>query len=141
MMIDIKMLAMQARRVLEMFAQTVTDESKMMEIADMYPEWVGGEKLKNGNVRSYGVNADGETQLYSAIGEFTTDANYPPDTDITHYKKIGFEGGVAIWTQPYGAEDAYQLFGHVMHNGEEWESDCNNNVWEPGVYGWHKVED
>jgi hypothetical protein len=24
----------------------------------------------------------------------------------------------------------------VSHNGKHWISDVDNNVWEPGVYGW-----
>jgi hypothetical protein len=27
----------------------------------------------------------------------------------------------------------------VTHNGSTWVSIVDNNVWEPGVYGWEKV--
>lgn len=27
----------------------------------------------------------------------------------------------------------------VMHNGKTWQSTTDNNVWEPGVYGWEEV--
>ena len=27
----------------------------------------------------------------------------------------------------------------VKHNGKTWESDIDNNVWEPSVYGWSEV--
>ena len=25
-------------------------------------------------------------------------------------------------------------------NGEVWESTVDNNVWQPGVYGWEKIQ-
>lgn len=28
---------------------------------------------------------------------------------------------------------------NVTHNGKTWESLVDNNVWEPGVYGWTEV--
>jgi hypothetical protein len=27
----------------------------------------------------------------------------------------------------------------VTHNDQTWESTVDNNVWEPGVYGWQVV--
>ena len=35
-----------------------------------------------------------------------------------------------------GAHDAYNIGDKVTHNGKTWVSDVDNNVWEPGVYGW-----
>lgn len=29
----------------------------------------------------------------------------------------------------------------VAHNGKTWVSDVDNNVWEPGVYGWIEQSD
>lgn len=40
------------------------------------------------------------------------------------------------WRQPTGAQDAYAINAKVSHNNEHWISDYDNNVWEPGVYGW-----
>jgi len=47
---------------------------------------------------------------------------------------------VAEWRQPTGAQDAYHNGDKVTHNGSTWISTIDNNVWEPGVYGWNKVE-
>ena len=44
------------------------------------------------------------------------------------------------FTQPTGAHDAYAKGSHVMHNGTEWVSDLDANVWEPGVSGWTQVD-
>lgn len=46
----------------------------------------------------------------------------------------------APWQQPEGAHDAYKKGAEVSHKGSVWTSDVDNNVWEPGVYGWTKKE-
>jgi len=43
------------------------------------------------------------------------------------------------WVQPTGAGDAYPLGAVVTHNSFIWSSTVQDNVWEPGVYGWSKV--
>lgn len=133
--------AKQLRRALQLWAQTLTDESMMMEIADVYPKWNGNSKgYKLGDIISYGVNADGETQLYTVLQAHTSQADWTPDTATSLYKKVGFtDTGVSIWTQPLGATDAYNTGDVVEHNGQQWTSDVDGNVWEPGVYGWTVV--
>lgn len=130
--------AKQLRRALQLWAATLTDESTMMEIADIYPKWNGNSKsYKTGDIFSYGVNADGETQLYSVLQDHTSQTDWTPDTASSLYKKVGFtDSGVNIWTQPLGATDAYNKGDEVSHNGQIWTSDIDGNVWEPGVYGW-----
>lgn len=136
--------AQQARRVFELFAAQITDESVMMEVADMYPTW---EQLvekkgsyKAGTVFRWGVNDDGETQLWSFISDYTPVDTYTPEQDIAHYKKIGItESGVPIWSQPLGATDAYSKGDKVSHRDVLWTSDVDGNVWEPGVYGWSQA--
>ena len=135
--------AQQARRVFELFAAQITDESVMMEVADMYPTWeqlvAKKAECKAGTVFRWGENTDGETQLWSFISDYTPNEIYPPDQDTAHYKKIGItEDGTPIWTQPLAREDSYMLGDVVSHNGEKWISDVDYNTWEPGVYGWSK---
>ena len=45
------------------------------------------------------------------------------------------------WAQPIGAHDAYSAGAKVSHSEKKWTSDLDNNVWEPGVYGWTEVKD
>lgn len=137
--------AQQARRVFELFAAQITDESVMMEVADMYPTWeqlvAKKAECKAGTVFRWGVNDDNETQLWQFISDYVPNEIYPPDQDIAQYKKIGItEDGTPIWTQPLGTTDAYMTGDTVSHNGEIWVSDVDNNVWEPGVYGWTKKD-
>lgn len=47
--------------------------------------------------------------------------------------------GAAAWVQPTGAHDAYSKGARVAHAGSTWTSDVDDNVWEPGAYGWTKT--
>ena len=42
-------------------------------------------------------------------------------------------------TGPEGAESGYPEGAAVWHAGEPWVSSVANNVWEPGVSGWHRA--
>lgn len=133
-------VAEQYRRALELFIQSIDDESTMMEVADVYPEYKIGVAYKIGNVFRYGENNDGESQLYQVLQAHTSSAEWTPGTAVSLYKAIGITAaGVAVWTQPLGAADAYQVGDIVEHNGQNWTCTCENNVWEPGVYGWEEV--
>ena len=45
---------------------------------------------------------------------------------------------VAEWVQPEST-NPYMMGDRVLHNGNTWESTVDNNVWEPGVYGWIEI--
>lgn len=137
-------IAKQFKVALQMFAKSITDESEMMKIADIYPKWNGNSKAyKIGDIISYGVNADGETQLYTVIQAHTSQANWTPDTAVSLYKKVGFtESGYPEWVQPLGASDAYNTGDIVSYNGVLYKSVIDNNSWSPEAYpqGWEIVE-
>ena len=140
-MADKAFIAKQMNRFIQIMAQQMElDEEKAMEIADLYESWEVGKAYDIGKIVKYGVNADGETQLYSVLQAHTSQEDWKPDATPSMYKKIGFtDSGVAIWTQPLGASDAYAKGDKVSYDGKLWESDVDANVWQPGVYGWHEV--
>ena len=132
--------AKQLRRALQMFLESLTDESKMMEVADIYPKYKVNIAYKIGDVFSYGVNTDGETQLYQVLQAHTSAEQWKPNEATSLYKAIGIESdGTRVWTQPVGATDAYALNDVVTHKGKRWKSTVDANVWEPGVYGWEEI--
>lgn len=133
-------VAKQFRRALQLFARTIEDESTMMEIADVFPVYEVGHAYVVGDVFRYGVNSDGESQLYQVLQAHTSSAEWTPDSATSLYKKVGYtDSGIPIWTQPLGASDAYQTGDRVQHNDKIWVSTADSNVWEPGVYGWDEV--
>lgn len=48
-------------------------------------------------------------------------------------------GVIPEWEQP-SSTNPYMTGDKVRHNGKIWISTIDNNVWEPGVYGWDIVE-
>lgn len=57
------------------------------------------------------------------------------------YKAVGIShSGYPIWTQPVGATDAYHKGDIVSFDNKLWISEVDNNVWQPGVYGWSEKE-
>lgn len=131
-------LAQQTARAVQLFAGNLNlSETEAMEIADLYEPWMPEKKYPPDKILKYGVNQDGETQLYRTISEHTSQANWQPNTTPALYKPIGFtDEGVSIWTQPLGAHDAYHKGDIVSHNDKLWVSDIDSNTYEPGVYGW-----
>lgn len=98
---------------------------------------------------AYGVGdkvhyPDSDSPVYVS----TIDGNvWSPDAYPTGWKLDGEGGGseepeepggetYPEWVQPTGAHDAYSKGDRVSHNGKNWVSDADGNVWEPGVYGW-----
>lgn len=137
-MTDKTLIAQQMNRFMQMSVQAanLTDE-KAMEVADLYPEWVVKKAYAADEIVKYGVNSDEETQLYKVIQAHTSQADWTPDTAASLYKKIGFtEDGVSIWTQPLGSTDAYMKGDIVSFENQLWISTVDNNVWQPGIYGW-----
>ena len=116
-------------------------DAEAMEVADLYPKWQIGKKYEVGKIVKYGVNSDNETQLYTVLQEHTSQEDWKPDAATSLYKKVGFtDSGIAVWTQPLGAADAYMKGDIVSHNNSTWISTVDNNVWEPSVYGWEVKE-
>ena len=134
-------LAQQMNRFVQMSVQSanLTDE-KAMEVADLYPEWAATKAYPENEIVKYGVNADGETQLYKVIQAHTSQADWTPNATASLWTKIG-DPTVEWpdWSQPVGAHDAYNSGDKVSHNGKHWTSTVDANVWEPGVYGWTEV--
>ena len=91
---------------------------------------------------------DDDGVLYRSITgtqERPTELLYHPKYVPTLLEKVE-EGGEEApseeypeWVRPTGAHDAYAQGAKVTHNGKKWTSNVENNVWEPGVYGWTEV--
>lgn len=140
---DIMQAALEMRKALQMFVGTLdvdTQLDKMLEIPSVFPAYEVGKAYKTKEVISYGTNDVGDPQLYQVLQDHTSAAEWTPDTATSLYKAIGItEDGYPTWVQPLGAMDAYSKGDKVSHNGSHWVSDVDNNVWEPGVYGWTEV--
>lgn len=131
--------AEQFRKAVQYFATTLPEE-KALVVSSIFDEWAVNVKYVTGEWVAYGVNAVGDPQLYQVLQDHISAAQWTPDTATSLYKPVGIDpSGIPLWVQPLGATDAYKLGDIVMHNEKKWESYIDNNVWEPGVYGWEEV--
>ena len=137
-MTDKRFLAKQLNRFMQMQVQSANlSDEQAMEVADLYPEWVTKKAYTADEIVKYGVNSDGETQLYKCIQAHTSQDDWTPNVASSLFKAIGFtDDGVSIWTQPLGSTDAYMKDDVVSFENQLWISNVDNNVWQPGVYGW-----
>ena len=65
-------------------------------------------------------------------------ANWTPDISPSLFVEVSIEE-IPEWVQPISAETAYHLGDKVSHNDKVWESEYDNNTWEPGVFGWKEI--
>lgn len=59
---------------------------------------------------------------------------------VTGWTEERSDGGYPLWIQPMGAHDAYKVGAIVEHKGTLWRNTSDNNVWEPGVFGWEQYD-
>lgn len=137
--------ALEFRKAVQIFLSKLdvdADLDSILEVPTMFPAYEVGKAYKTKEIFSYGINDVGDPQLYQVLQDHTSQAEWTPDTAASLYKKIGIaEDGTPQWVQPLGATDAYQKGDKVSHNGKHWVSSVDNNVWEPGVYGWEEAEE
>lgn len=106
------------------------------EHAELFAEWAFHINYKTGQIRRY----DGT--LYKCVQDHTSQEGWtPPEAPSLWSKTSDPAEEWPEWIAPIGAHDSYSLGAKVSHNGKHWTSTVDNNVWEPGVYGWEEVTD
>ena len=125
--------ARQLRKLLENQTATMTDE-QILNYPDFVEKWRPNKKYKKDKRLEYnGV-------IYKVITTHTSQANWTPGTASSLYTKVLIPDSNVIpeWEQPEST-NPYAKGDKVTHNGKTWESEVDNNVWEPGVYGWKEI--
>ena len=133
-------MAEQFRKALQMFAQSLDNDSAMI-IATVFDPWAVGKEYKINEYVTYGENSVGDPQLYQVLMGHTSQADWTPDITPSLYKAVGIHGGYPVWSQPVGAEDAYKAGDIVWYEDALYISDIDNNVWSPVTYGWSLYEE
>ena len=114
-------------------AQTL-DDADALEAKGIYPEW--------DYTATYAVNEKVlyEDVLYKCLQEHTAQEEWTPTDAPSLWAKVLIpdEDVIPEWEQP-DSTNPYMTGDKVTHNGSTWISDVDNNVWEPGVYGWSEV--
>lgn len=110
-----------------------TDEMSL-QVPNLYPTWkvdvayVVGDRVLYGGI------------LYKVITAHTSQATWTPTDAPSLFAKVLIPDDNVIpeWEQP-DSTNAYKIGDKVTHNGKTWVSIVDNNVWEPGAYGWEEV--
>jgi hypothetical protein len=124
-------------------AGAVLTENQALMCARLYKPWEVGKRYKKDEYLTYGTNGVGDPQLYRAIKDHTSQANWQPDKIASLYIPIGLDkNGYPVWAQPTGAHDAYNVGDIVDYNGVLYKSTIDGNVYSPVAYpaGWEVFE-
>lgn len=111
------------------------DEVTATEHLNVFAEWEPDVDYTVGNLRKH------EDVLYKCIQAHRSQSDWTPDAAVSLWVKAGDPADEwPEWSQPIGAADAYMAGDQVTHNDRHWISDYDNNVWEPGIFGWHEAD-
>jgi len=119
-------------------ASAWTDDADALEMVELFPKWKEGKSVIVGERLQYKADGCNTAKLYKCLQAHTTQSGWTPDVTPALWREVSVDEFPA-WIQPTGAADAYQTGNKVSHNDKHWISTCDNNVWEPSVYGWSEV--
>lgn len=122
------------RKLLEQQTESMTDEEIIK-----YPDFV--EKWETDTSYDTGKRLEYDGVVYKVLQNHTSQSEWTPDVTASLYAKVLIVDPSVIpeWEQP-SSTNGYMTGDKVAHNDKTWISTCDNNVWEPGVYGWEVVE-
>ena len=109
---------------------SATDEQAINASA-IYPIWRPYTIYESGKRICY----DGV--LYTVLQTHASQEDWTPQNTPSLFAKILILDSNVIleWQQPEST-NPYMIGDKVTHNNLTWISTIDNNVWEPGVYGW-----
>lgn len=110
--------------------QNASDDTAL-ECSAIYPEWDSDKHYSVGERVLYGGT------LYKCIQPHLSIASWNPADAPSLWAEVLNET-VSEWRQP-DSTNAYMTGDKVKHNGKTWRSFIDNNVWEPGIYGWEAI--
>lgn len=106
-----------------------------LQVPNLYPTWKVETNYSVGDRVLY------NDVLYKVITAHTSQETWTPTDAPSLFAKVLIpdEDVIPEWVQP-DSTNPHMTGDKVSHNGKTWVSTINNNVWEPGVYGWDTVE-
>lgn len=126
-------LAMKLRPYIEKAAISLPDKDAL-EAIQLFQNWKSTATYATGDrVRYDGV-------LYHCLQAHTAQSDWTPIASPSLWAKVLIPDPNVIpeWEQP-DSTNPYMTGDKVKHNGKTWVCTCDNNVWEPGVYGWSEI--
>lgn len=124
------------RPMIEKAAVSLPDEDAL-EAVELFPLWAVGIAYEADQRIRYGE------KLYRCVQAHNSQSGWEPPAVPALWTEVAKPGEIPVWRQPTGAQDAYMTGDKVHYPTAEdavYVSTVDNNVWEPGVYGWEVVE-
>ena len=121
------------RAAMDAAAAALTDE-QALKAAALYPAWSAQDTYDAGER----VRFDGT--LYKCLQPHAAQADWTPTAAPSLWAKVltSDTGEPLPWEQP-DSTNPYMQGDKVTHGGKTWVSAIDNNIWEPGVYGWEET--
>ena len=118
------------RAAMDAAAAALTDD-EALKAAALYPAWSAQDTYDAGER----VRFDGT--LYKCLQPHAAQPDWTPTAAPSLWAKVlvSDTGEPLPWEQPEST-NPYMKGDKVTHAGKTWVSTIDNNVWEPGVYGW-----
>ncbi len=127
--------AKQLRQLLLKQADSLSD-NEIVNVPAFVEKWKAGISYEMGKRLSY------NNTVYKVLQAHTSQKDWLPDQTASLYAKVLIPDANKIpeWEQPEST-NPYMFGDKVMHQNKIWVSEVDNNVWEPGVYGWHTADE
>lgn len=111
--------------------RTLATDEQAVEIQALYPEWKSNIQYKTGERVLY------NDILYKVLTDHTSQSDWTPNNAVSLFAKMLIPNSDIIpeWVQPEST-NPYMVGDKVIYNELTWISNIDNNVWEPGVFGW-----
>ena len=110
------------------------DDATALRMVEFYPEWADGQAYTVGYKVQHGV------KLWRCLQAHTSQDGWEPENAPSLWAKVLIPDETVIpeWEQP-DSTNPYMRGDKVNYNGKTYESEVDNNVWAPGVYGWVEI--
>lgn len=111
------------------------DDKDALQYVELFPKWSADTQYSVGNRVRY------NNVLYACIQTHTSQTDWNPIDATSLWAKVLIPDPEVIpeWEQPEST-NPYMIGDIVKHNDKKWISIVDNNVWEPGVYGWEETD-
>ncbi len=80
-------------------------------------------------------------KLYRVLKDHTSHAGWEPDKVPSLFELVTAKPKIPAWKRPSGDDPEYKRGDKVTHNGYTWVSTRDDNRFEPGTFGWDKVDE
>lgn len=126
----------EAKKFIEAFVKLrnlATDEMSV-EVPSLYPIWKANIQYTVGDRVLY------KDVLYKVLQSHVSQETWNPIDAVSLFAKVLIPNASEIseWEQP-NSTNPYMAGDKVSYSGFTWISTIDNNVWQPGVYGWEQI--